>query len=551
MPDRPHIPASAAHAAKSDLLAKSEEAVLRVRDLRVTYGTTTAVAGVSLDVRAGEVLGVVGESGSGKSTIGLAALGLLPPTARVSGEVLVGDHEMVGLPERAREGVRGGEIAMVFQDALAALNPYRTVGQQIADAHRLRHPVSAAAARARAVEMLGRVGLSDPETQVERYPHEFSGGMRQRAMIAMAVVNEPRVLIADEPTTALDVTVQGQVLQLLRELVDDLGMAMLLVTHDLGVVAETADRVAVMRGGEVVETGPVAQVFTQTAHPYTRALRDATPRIDVPAPPPRAVDDDVVLRLTGVSKTFRSRRGLLGRGVETRAAQDVSLEVRRGETVALVGESGSGKSTVSRIALRLVDPDAGRIEFRGQDITGWSQTRLRPQRRHMAMIFQDPYSSLNPRHRVGQILGRAARVHGLDASPSRIAGLLEQVGLDPAYAERYPHQFSGGQRQRIGIARALATQPSLLIADEPVSALDVSIRAQVMDLLARLRDEENLALLLVSHDLSVVKSVADRVAVMRAGQIVEQGTVAEVYGQPQEAYTRGLLAAVPSLVPVR
>ncbi|GAB3707451.1 dipeptide ABC transporter ATP-binding protein [Mariniluteicoccus flavus] len=519
---------------------------LRVRDLRVTYGSTVAVEGASFAVRPGEVLGVVGESGSGKSTIGLAALGLLPPTATVTGEVFVGDHEMIALPERAREGVRGGEVAMVFQDALAALNPYRTVGQQIGDAYRLRHDVSAGEARARAVEMLTRVGMSDPARQVDRYPHEFSGGMRQRAMIAMAVVNEPRVLIADEPTTALDVTVQAQVLALLRELVDGLGMAMVLVTHDLGVVAQTADTVAVMRHGEIVEQGPVADIFARPQHPYTVALHAATPRIDQPGSSTgRDPDGDVVLRLEAVSKTFRARRSVFSKPVETRAADDVTLEVRRGETVALVGESGSGKSTVSRIALRLLDADSGRILFRGEDITGWSQGRVRPLRREMAMVFQDPYSSLNPRHRVGTILARARRVHGLPADRDHIADLLRQVSLDPAYADRYPHQLSGGQRQRVGIARALASGPSLLIADEPVSALDVSVRGQIMDLLARLRDEHDLALLLVSHDLAVTRSVADRIAVMQQGRIVEQGPVEQVYADPQHAYTRQLLAAVP------
>lgn len=520
------------------------EPVLRVDDLTVAYGQSVAVSEVSLEVRPGEVLGVVGESGSGKSTIALAALGLLPGSATVTGEVWVGDHGIVALPEVEREKVRGGEIAMIFQDALAALNPYRTVGDQIAAAYRLRHEVSAQAARDRAIEMLRRVGIREPERQVDRYPHEFSGGMRQRAMIAMALVNEPRVLIADEPTTALDVTVQAQVLELLRELVDELGMAMVLITHDLGVVAEVADRVVVMRRGEIVETGPVGPLFARPEHPYTRALWEATPRIDAAVPEPRAGDGEVVLRLDGVSKTF-GRRGLLRTVRQTEAARDVSFEVRRGETLALVGESGSGKSTVSRIALRLLAPDAGRVEFRGEDVTGWSQSRLRSLRRHMAMIFQDPYSSLNPRHRVGEIIARAARVHGLEAGRTRVGELLEQVGLEASFADRYPHQFSGGQRQRIGIARALATKPSLLIADEPVSALDVSVRAQIMDLLARLRDEEQLALVLVSHDLAVVKSVADRVAVMQAGRIVESGTVAEVYETPREDYTRRLLAAVP------
>ncbi|MFF4530981.1 ABC transporter ATP-binding protein [Streptomyces sp. NPDC001407] len=544
--------------------------VLDVRDLTVSFtgrGTTvTAVDNVSFGLERGEVLGLVGESGSGKSTVGLAAMGLHDAArTTVTGSITVGGTEVVGAPDSALRKLRGARIAMVFQDALAALSPFHTVGAQLAEAYRLHAGTGRAEARERAATMLDRVGI--PPARARDYPHQFSGGMRQRVMIAMALVNSPDVLVADEPTTALDARVQRQVLALMAELARESGTAVLLITHDVGVVAEMCDRMLVMRGGRGIESGPTRELLAAASHPYTRALIGAAPTLStVPGSrlptvddpePARAVRDTerasgegaVLAEVTDLTVEFPGRRGLWGRRAQPVAAvRGVSLRVRRGETLGLVGESGSGKSTTARVLAGLQRPTTGSVRFDGRDIGRASvDTALRRElSRDVQLVFQDPYASLNPRRTVEEIVTLPLRVHTtLDAAArrERAAELLGQVGLDAAHLSRYPHEFSGGQRQRIGIARALAPRPRLIIADEPVSALDVSVQAQVLNLLMDLRDELGLSLLFVSHDLAVVRHFCDRVAVMRAGSVVESGPRDEVFDDPKADYTRELLAA--------
>ncbi|MFI1183103.1 ABC transporter ATP-binding protein [Streptomyces sp. NPDC020799] len=544
--------------------------VLDVRDLTVSFtgrGTTvTAVDNVSFGLERGEVLGLVGESGSGKSTVGLAAMGLHDAArTTVTGSITVGGTEVVGAPDSALRKLRGARIAMVFQDALAALSPFHTVGAQLAEAYRLHAGTGRAEARERAATMLDRVGI--PAARARDYPHQFSGGMRQRVMIAMALINAPDVLIADEPTTALDARVQRQVLSLMSELAQESGTAVLLITHDVGVVAEMCDRMLVMRGGRDIESGPTRKLLAAASHPYTRALIGAAPTLStVPGSrlptvddpePARAVRDTerasgegaVLAEVTDLTVEFPGRRGLWGRRAQPVAAvRGVSLRVRRGETLGLVGESGSGKSTTARVLAGLQRPTTGSVRFDGRDIGRASaDTALRRElSRDVQLVFQDPYASLNPRRTVEEIVTLPLRVHTtLDAAArrERAAELLGQVGLDAAHLSRYPHEFSGGQRQRIGIARALAPRPRLIIADEPVSALDVSVQAQVLNLLMDLRDELGLSLLFVSHDLAVVRHFCDRVAVMRAGTVVESGPRDEVFDDPKADYTRELLAA--------
>ncbi|MFJ2744098.1 dipeptide ABC transporter ATP-binding protein [Streptomyces sp. NPDC087440] len=543
-------------------------AVLAARDLSVTFtgrqGEVAAVKGVSFDLMPGQVLGLVGESGSGKSTVGLAALGLHDPVrTRIDGSLRVCGTEVVGAPEPRLRALRGDRIAMVFQDALAALSPFHTVGEQVAEAYRLHHPeVSRAGARERAVAMLERVGI--PAARTRDHPHLFSGGMRQRVMIATALVNDPAVVVADEPTTALDVRVQRQVMDLLGELVAGSSTGVLLVTHDVGVVAERADRMLVMRGGELLEEGPTAKLLADAEHPYTRALIGAAPTLETvpgtrlptvedPAPVsrPRSVAPSTgaaLADIAGLRVAFPSPRRLFGRRPEPRVAvRDVTLRIAEGETLGLVGESGSGKSTTARVLAGLQRPTAGTVRFAGRDISGAATDAAlrRELSRDVQLVFQDPYASLNPRRTVEQIVTTPLRVHtSLDAGErrERAAELLRQVGLAPEHLPRYPHEFSGGQRQRIGIARALAVRPRLIVADEPVSALDVSVQAQVLNLLMDLREEFGLSLLFVSHDLAVVRHFCDRVAVMHRGEVVECGTREEVFGGPRAAYTRELLA---------
>ncbi|MFF2042120.1 dipeptide ABC transporter ATP-binding protein [Kitasatospora sp. NPDC058170] len=544
--------------------------VLSVRDLSVTFADprggapVAAVRELSFDLARGEVLGLVGESGSGKSATGLAVLGLHDPrTTTVTGSIRLGDQELVGAPESVLRGVRGGRVALVFQDALTSLSPFHGVGAQLAEMYRLHHPgTGRAEARRRAAAMLDRVGI--PTARVRDYPHQFSGGMRQRVMIAMALMNDPDVLIADEPTTALDARVQRQVLDLLGELQREHGTAVLLVSHDLGVVAGTTDRTLVLRDGGQVESAPTAELLAAPQQPYTRALVGAAltletvpgtplPTVDDPSPSfsfavrPTAPPERWLVEAAELSVHFPGRRGLGGRrGTPVRAVEDVSLRIAPGETVGLVGESGSGKSTTSRVLAGLQTPTAGRLRYDGVDATRPDRALRRRLSREIQLVFQDPYASLNPRRTVAQTLDTPLRLHTALTAPERrerSAELLEQVGLTAAHLDRYPHEFSGGQRQRIGIARALAPEPRLIIADEPVSALDVSVQAQVLNLLMELRDRLGVAFLFVSHDLAVVRHFCDRVAVMHHGRLVESTDRDRLFAAPHTDYTRELLAA--------
>jgi len=530
----------------------TRELLVDVSGLTVDFGSVRAVDGLSFTLEAGGALGVVGESGSGKSASAYALLGLHRGTgARVGGTVKVAGTDVNAADDAGLRALRGAKAAMVFQDPLSSLDPYYPVGDQIAEVYRVHHRASRKAARARAVEVLDRVGIPDAARRSRLRPHEFSGGMRQRALIAMALACEPRLIVADEPTTALDVTVQAQILDLLHTLRQETGMGLLLVTHDVGVAAESVDDVLVMRDGREVERGPVARVLGSPREAYTKELLAAVPRVEtrrvVPVPLPRDAEDSVpLLEAVDLRREF-------GRGSgKVAAVGGVSLTVHAGQTLGIVGESGSGKTTLGRMLVRLLDPTAGRLRYGGTEIGSLSEKELRPFRRELQMVFQDPVASLNPRRSVGESVAdplRAAGERDEGRVRDRVGALLERVGLDPAHFERYPHEFSGGQRQRIGIARALAAEPKVIVCDEPVSALDVTTQAQVVALLAELQRELGIGLVFIAHDLAVVRQVSDRVAVMRGGLIVEQGSADEVYGDPQDPYTKQLLAAVPALDP--
>ncbi|MFH8372573.1 dipeptide ABC transporter ATP-binding protein [Streptomyces cyaneofuscatus] len=535
-----------------ELLKATREPLVEVAGLTVDFGSVRAVDGLSFTLEAGGALGVVGESGSGKSASAYALLGLHRGTgARVGGTVKVAGTDVNAADDAGLRALRGAKAAMVFQDPLSSLDPYYPVGDQIAEVYRVHHRASRKAARARAVEVLDRVGIPDAARRSRLRPHEFSGGMRQRALIAMALACEPRLIVADEPTTALDVTVQAQILDLLHTLRQETGMGLLLVTHDVGVAAESVDDVLVMRDGREVERGPVARVLGSPREAYTKELLAAVPRVEtrrlVPVPAPRVAEDAApLLEAVDLRREF-------GRGSgKVAAVGGVSLTVHAGQTLGIVGESGSGKTTLGRMLVRLLDPTAGRLRYGGTEIGSLSEKELRPFRRELQMVFQDPVASLNPRRSVGESVAdplRAAGERDEGRVRDRVGALLERVGLDPAHFERYPHEFSGGQRQRIGIARALAAEPKVIVCDEPVSALDVTTQAQVVALLAELQRELGIGLVFIAHDLAVVRQVSDRVAVMRGGLIVEQGGADEVYGDPQDPYTKQLLAAVPALDP--
>ncbi|MET8245627.1 ABC transporter ATP-binding protein [Streptomyces sp. NPDC005202] len=516
----------------------SSESLVEVTGLCVEFGDLRAVDGLSFRLAKGAALGLVGESGSGKSTVASALLGLHRGTgARMGGSVHVADIDVQEASDEELRRLRGGRAAMVFQDPLSSLDPYYAIGDQIAEVHRVHTRASRRAARARAVEVLDRVGIPDAVRRSRSRPHEFSGGMRQRALIAMALACEPDLLIADEPTTALDVTVQAQILDLLHTLREETGMGLLLVTHDVGVAAESVDEVLVMRQGRAVEHGPVSAVLGAPAEVYTRELLGAVPRVDV-ARAASERSEEVVLEATGLRREFgRGRRAFA-------AVDDVSLTIHRGETLGIVGESGSGKTTLGRMLVGLLEPTAGEVRFEGRARTGVNPA--------VQMVFQDPVSSLNPRRSVGESIADPLRARG-ERDEKRIRGrvkeLLERVGLERAHYDRYPHEFSGGQRQRVGIARALAADPRVIVCDEPVSALDVTMQAQVIALLGELQRELGLALVFVAHDLAVVRQVSDRVAVMRRGRIVEEGPADAVYESPRDPYTQQLLAAVPALDP--
>ena len=530
--------------------------LLSVRDLRVGFATegglVQAVGGVSFDLAAGEVLAIVGESGSGKSVTAQTIVGLTRShNTRIEGSASLGEKELLSSSEAELQAVRGARIAMVFQDPMTSFNPIYRVGAQIVEAVRAHQDdLDEGAARELAVELLEAVEIPEARRRFDSYPHQLSGGQRQRAMIAMALVLEPEILIADEPTTALDVTVQAQILELLRRIHRERNLATVLITHDLGVVAEVADRVLVMHEGRIVERGSVDEVFYSPKDPYTRSLLGAVIRLDRPHPQRPSRQREPLLEVTDLAKHFPSGRRVLARGREdgVRAVDGVSLRIESGETLGLVGESGSGKSTLCRAVLQLLKPSSGSVRFEGSEIAGLSRRQMRPLRRQVQMVFQDPYASLNPRRRIGQIVGEPLRLQGVAAGEERrrqVQELLAKVGLSPEHYDRYPHEVSGGQRQRIGIARALALRPKLIVADEPVSALDVSIRAQVLDLLAELQEEMGLSYLFVAHDIGVVRHVSDRIAVMHEGKIVEEGSAEQVCERPLHPYTRSLVAAVP------
>ena len=505
-----------------------------------------AMANVSLSLAANEILCVVGESGSGKSMTANAIMRLLPGGVTIDGgRILFEGRDLCGLDEAQMRKVRGAGIAMIFQEPMTALNPLRSIGDQIGEMFELHSELSAAEIKARTLALLEEVRIPDPALAFKAYPHELSGGQRQRAMIAMALALDPKVLIADEPTTALDVTTQAQILKLIRDLQRRKGTAVLFITHDFGVVAEIADRVAVMSKGEVVEQGATATVLGSPQHAYTRQLIAAVPPLK--APPARLLSDEPIMTIGHVSKTYRTG-GFLGRGQRvTHAVKDVSLVLPKGATLGIVGESGSGKSTLARCLVRLIDPESGEIRLNGVDLASLSREEMRSATRDIQMVFQDPFASLNPRRKAGEAVAQGLIVHGM-ARPQALARAKELfglVGLDPAATERYPHEFSGGQRQRIGLARALALEPAVLVADEPVSALDVSVQAQVLKLLAELRQRLGLSIVFITHDLRVAAQVCDLVAVMKSGEVVEAGPIGKVFGEPQHPYTQALLASIP------
>ncbi|RMF40754.1 MAG: ABC transporter ATP-binding protein [Alphaproteobacteria bacterium] len=523
--------------------------VLEVRKLTVSLpggaDRPHAIEDISFTVARGEIVCVVGESGSGKSVTAQAVMGLLPPALRpVRGEAMLeGEDTLTASPGRLR-ALRGTRMAMIFQEPMTALNPVARVGEQIAEVLEIHTSMSPRERRARAIEIMDMVHLPEPAKMVDAYPHQLSGGQRQRIMIAMALVLDPSLLIADEPTTALDVTTQAQILKLIKEMQERRGTGVLFITHDFGVVAEIADRVVVMQNGRVVEQGPRDQVLREPREPYTRMLMASVPSMH---PPERApVTGEQAVEVRGLVKRFGSP-GILGRGRVVLAAQNVDLNVRKGETLGIVGESGSGKSTVARCIARLIEPTAGSISLHGTEIATLPESRLRPHRRLVQIVFQDPYRSLNPRRTIGQSLIEAPMNFGVpkDKALATARALMELVGLSGDALERYPHQFSGGQRQRICIARALAVEPEVLIADEAVSALDVSVQAQVLDLLDDIRARYNLAMLFITHDLRVAAQICDRLIVMQKGVVVEQGPTRTVYMNPRHEYTRLLLDAAP------
>nr|WP_246602338.1 ABC transporter ATP-binding protein [Falsiroseomonas tokyonensis] len=501
---------------------------------------------VSLDLNAGEILCVVGESGSGKSMTAGAVMRLLPPGVAITGgSVIFEGQDLATADEATMRHLRGARIAMVFQEPMTALNPLRRIGDQIGEMFRIHTALSATEIAARVLDLLAEVHIPEPAQAARAYPHELSGGQRQRAMIAMALALDPKVLIADEPTTALDVTTQAQILHLIKDLQRRKGTAVLFITHDFGVVAEIADRVAVMQHGMVVEEGPAAQVLNAPRHEYTRSLIAAVPPLTARAPRPVSAEPILVMR--DVRKTYRTG-GFLGRGGRvTHAVRGVTLTLPKGATLGIVGESGSGKSTLARCLVRLIEPEGGSVSLGGLELTGLTRAQMRRQAHRIQMVFQDPYGSLNPRRRAGELVAQGPMIHGTPRAEAlrRAKELFELVGLDPASTERFPHEFSGGQRQRIGLARALALEPEVLVADEPVSALDVSVQAQVLRLLAELRERLGLSLVFITHDLRVAAQVCDLVAVMKDGEVVEHGPVARVFEAPEHPYTQALLASVP------
>jgi peptide/nickel transport system ATP-binding protein len=526
-------------------------ATVSIRNLRIALPKSAerpfAVDGISLDLRAGKIVCVVGESGSGKSMCAHALLGLLPDTVSVtSGEIQFEGRDLLKLDDDGWRDLRGRRLAMIFQEPMTALNPLMRIGDQMAEMFEAHGLLTPRERRAKALSLAREVGLPDPERIVRAYPHQLSGGQRQRAMIAMALALEPAVLVADEPTTALDVTTQAQILKLIRNLQRNRNMAVMFITHDFGVVADIADQVVVLRHGKVVEEGPAAAVFNAPQHDYTKALLAAVPSMDPPARTP--LDDQAkAVEVIGLDKTYVTSGGWFREDRRVDAARQVNFTILKGETLGLVGESGSGKSSVARLVMRLIEADRGTVRIGETDLTKLAGKALRAERHRIQMIFQDPFASLNPRRKVGHIIADGPIAAGTDPKVAfdRARDLLKMVGLDAGALERYPHEFSGGQRQRIGIARALALEPEIIVADEAVSALDVSVQAQVLRLLEDLKARLGLSMLFITHDLRVAAQICDRIAVMQRGVIVELKPTAQLFAAPEHAYTRELLAAVP------
>ena len=524
------------------------EPILESRGLHVRFSTPNgeihAVRGVDLQVRAGETIAIVGESGSGKSQLMMATMGLLAQNGRTEGSVRFRGQELLGLPARALNRYRGEKLSMIFQEPMTSLDPLYTIGRQIAEPLVYHKGISRAQARPRVLELLKLVGIPEPERRLDSYPHELSGGQRQRAMIAMALANGPEILIADEPTTALDVTIQAQILDLLAELQRRLGMAIVFITHDLGIVRDFAERVYVMQEGRVVEAGPTGGILARPEHAYTRMLLAAEPE---GRKPPVPAAEPLLLEGRDLKVVFRLGGGWLSRDKhEIRAVDGIDLSLREGQTLGVVGESGSGKSTLGRALLRLL-PSQGAIRYKGRDLQGQDRAALRPLRRELQLVFQDPFGSLSPRMTVGQIVTEGLLVHEPELSAKerdrRAAQALEEVQLDPLMRNRFPHEFSGGQRQRIAIARAMILKPKLVVLDEPTSALDRSVQKQVLALLRELQAANGLTYIFISHDLAVVRAMADEVLVMKNGRVVEQGVTEAIYERAHEAYTRALIAA--------
>ena len=531
-------------------MTSTQAPLLDVRNLQVAFGSgerrTLAVKGVSFNIARGETVAIVGESGSGKSVSALSVLRLLPyPTAsHPGGEIVFDGSDLIAADEARMRTIRGREISMIFQEPMTSLNPLHSIEKQVGEVLLVHRGLSGEAARARVIELLTKVGIREPEKRLAAYPHELSGGQRQRVMIAMALANEPDLLIADEPTTALDVTIQAQILELLQKLQRELGMAMLLITHDLGIVRRMAERIYVMKNGEVVEEGETEDVFGRPQHPYTRHLLAAEPKGTAPLADEAA---PVVLSTDDLKVWFPIKKGLLRKTVDhVKAVDGISFKLRAGETLGVVGESGSGKTTLGLALLRLISSD-GPIQYGGTRIDRWSARDMRPLRREMQVVFQDPYGSLSPRLSVSQIIEEGLLIQhpdmGYDERRERVASALTEVGLDGAMQDRYPHEFSGGQRQRIAIARAMVLAPKLVVLDEPTSALDMSVQAQIVDLLRDLQAKRGLAYMFISHDLKVVRALCNYVLVMRNGKVVEEGPSARIFAEPREDYTKALLAA--------
>ncbi|MEP3275500.1 MAG: ABC transporter ATP-binding protein [Stappiaceae bacterium] len=526
------------------------EPIISVRDLSVLFkqgdNTNLAVDKISFDIAKGETLALVGESGSGKSVSALSILKLLPyPAAsHPTGEIFYKGKDVLKADEPTLRDVRGDDVSMIFQEPMSSLNPLHSVERQISEVLKVHRGMSDTQSRERVLQLLNQVGIRDPEKRLDSYPHQLSGGQRQRVMIAMALANEPDVLIADEPTTALDVTVQAQILQLLKDLQAERGMALLFITHDLGIVRKFADRVCVMTGGKIVEHGPVEQIFSQPNHSYTKHLLAAEPKGE---PPETDHSRKIIVETDELKVWFPIKRGFMRRTVDhIKAVDGVSVQVREGQTLGVVGESGSGKTTLGMALLRMISSE-GRIVYQGNNLQGNSWKEMRPLRHDMQIVFQDPFGSLSPRMSIAEIVGEGLLIHASDISSeerdNRVVKALEEVGIDPDTRHRYPHEFSGGQRQRVSIARAMVLEPKFVMLDEPTSALDMSVQAQVVDLLRELQTKHDLAYLFISHDLKVVRALANDVIVMRQGKVVEQGPAHQIFDAPQTDYTKALMAA--------